>query len=218
MSVVIHWALCEIEHVIEIYQFLRANLSRIFTPVFRHSFSTASRRIRDAMVHPCVSLFPRSSNFHYTRASFFFFANFIYFQARRKIIKFRRNTSLRVLYIFQILSSISFHPPILSQIYRDNIYISTVDQAIVFKKTIGRVYLQQRTSYEVLKDSDRKVGKAREVGCTVARLRYFSSTFVFSFIPYSPRFKRNFLQLSYTSRSTLFTSSFTLRVYIYIYI
>lgn len=90
MSVVIHWALCEIEHVIEIYQFLRANLSRIFTPVFRHSFSTASRRIRDAMVHPCVSLFPRSSNFHYTRASFFFFANFIYFQARRKIIKFHR--------------------------------------------------------------------------------------------------------------------------------
>lgn len=62
------------------------------------------------------------------------------------------------------------------------------------------------------------MGKAREVGCTVARLRYFSSTFVFSFIPYSPRFKRNFLQLSYTSRSTLFTSSFTLRVYIYIYI
>lgn len=73
--------------------------------------------------------------------------------------------------------------------------------------------MQQRASYEVLKDSDGK-----QVGCTVARLPYFSSTFVFSFIPCSPRFKRNFLQLSYTCRSTLFTSSFTLRVCMYIYI
>lgn len=135
MSVVIHWALCEIEHVIEIYQFLRANLSRIFTPVFRHSFSTASRRIRDAMVHPCVSLFPRSSNFHYTRASFFLRQLYL-FPSQTKNHQIPSNTSLRVLYIFQILSSISFHPPILSQIYRVNIYI--------YPQLIRRSFLRKR--------------------------------------------------------------------------
>lgn len=151
----------------------------------------------------------------------FFFAKFIYLEAKadEKSSNFS-NTSLHERYVkFSKFSkfSLSFSP----QIYRESkcieiyiyIYVCIHSWSGDFKRTIGKVYLQQRASYEVLKDSDGK-----QVGCTVARLPYFSSTFVFSFIPCSPRFKRNFLQLSYTCRSTLFTSSFTLRVCMYIYI
>lgn len=155
----------------------------------------------------------------YTR---FFFLRQVYLsrsQGGREIIKFFEYFSSRALckifQIFQIFSLLSFTSNLSKiEMYRNlYIYVCIHSWSGDFKRTIGKVYLQQRASYEVLKDSDGK-----QVGCTVARLPYFSSTFVFSFIPCSPRFKRNFLQLSYTCRSTLFTSSFTLRVCIYIYI
>ena len=158
----------------------------------------------------------------------FFFLRQVYLsrsQGGREIIKFFEYFSSRALckifQIFQIFSLLPFTSNLSKiEMYRNlyiyiYIYVCIYSWSGDFKRTIGkgRVYLQQRASYEVLKDSDGK-----QVGCTVARLPYFSSTFVFSFIPCSPQFKRNFLQLSYTCRSTLFTSSFTLRVCMYIYI
>lgn len=180
-------------------------------------------------VHRCVSLFPRSSNFHYTHTrvhTFLFSSPSLFISKPRRtrnhqifrILLFTSVMNLnKIFQIFQIFSLLSFTSNLSKiEMYRNlYIYVCIHSWSGDFKRTIGkgRVYLQQRASYEVLKDSDGK-----QVGCTVARLPYFSSTFVFSFIPCSPRFKRNFLQLSYTCRSTLFTSSFTLRVCIYIYL
>lgn len=138
--------------MIEIYQFLRANLSPIFIPVFHHSFSTASRRIRDAM-RPSMRLsFPSFIQFslhaHTCTHVSFFFAKFIYLEAKadEKSSNFS-NTSLHERYVkFSKFSKFSLSFP-LPQIYRKSkcieiyiyiyMYVFTVDQAIL-RERLGR--------------------------------------------------------------------------------
>ena len=100
-------------------------------------------------VHRCVSLFPRSSNFHYTHTRFFFLRQ-VYLsrsQGGREIIKFFEYFSSRALckifQIFQIFSLLPFTSNLSKiEMYRNlyiyiYMYVFTVDQAIL-RERLGR--------------------------------------------------------------------------------
>lgn len=232
MSVAIHWlrALCEIEHVIEIYQFLRANLSPIFIPVFHHSFSTASRRIRDAM-RPSMRLsFPSFIQFslhaHTCTHVSFFFAKFIYLEAKadEKSSNFS-NTSLHERYVkFSKFSkfSLSFSLP---QIYRESkcieiyiyiyMYVFTVDQAIL-RERLGRGEGLFATTCK-LRGFERLGWKASRVHCSASTLLFFNVRFLFHSLlsPIQTKFPATLLYLPF---HLVYLIIHVACMYVYIYI